>query len=126
MTSISSPKKDEKYLQRLCDQGEVADIEKMSPQALILDLFLCYTHESPKTKYIREFIVQFLMEHDDRVRNKHLNEVMTFIKFLLSRKAQKSQGRGPNLTGPHLEMKGVLDARFVIILVTPLRTARPL
>ena len=36
------PKKDEKlsqYLQRLRDQGEVADIDKMTPQALVLNSF---------------------------------------------------------------------------------------
>ena len=78
-----TPKKDKKlsqYLQRLRDQGEVADIDKMTPQALVLHLFLFHTSESPKTKYIRENVVQFLHEHDENIQDKHLNEVMSSIK----------------------------------------------
>ena len=62
------------------DQGEVADIDKITPQALVLHLFLFQTNESPKTKYIRKDAVQFLLEHDMGVQDKHLNEVMTSIK----------------------------------------------
>ena len=69
------PKKEEKisrYLQRLRDQSEVAEVDKMSPSAFILNLFVFHTSESQRTKNIGEDIVQFFRSHEDVLGKKNL------------------------------------------------------
>ena len=47
---------------------------------LILHLFPFHTTVSPKPKYNRQHVIQFLKEHDVGVKDTYLNEVMTSVK----------------------------------------------